>query len=197
MADKRLARLDTFHAKHVLGELYRKVERLPNGIERVVVHSLNRAIYAMRTETSKAIREEYAAPKKDVDATMWVRHARPGTKIAVLYARGRMSIPLIRWGAKPTKKGVTVKIRQGAGRKLISTTGGKKDRPLLGAFIAKGEVYGRTQKASYPIVRLYGPSFLSVLGRPETRFRQQVRAEEIFSKRVLVEANRILDKVKA
>lgn len=197
MADKRLARLDTFHAKYVLGDLYRQVEQIPNGIERVVVNSLNRAIDAMRTETNKTIRDQYAVRKADVDATMYVRKATPNYKVAILYAKSRMSIPLIRWRAKQTKRGVTVQIRKQGGRKLISTTGGKKDRPLLGSFIAKGDVYGRIKKTSYPIVRLYGPSFLSILGKPEMRFRQQVRAEEIFTKRVIAEANHLLSKVKA
>jgi len=197
MADKRLARLDTYHAQYALGDLYRQIERIPKGIDRVVVNSLNRAIKAMLTETSKVIRSEYAARKKDVDATMWIRLARPHSKMAILYASGRMSIPLIRWSARQTKKGVTVQVRKGGGRKLISTTGGKKNRPLLGAFIAKGEVYGRIKKTRYPIVRLYGPSFLAILGKPKTRALQQERAAEIFSKRVLVEANRLLDKVKA
>lgn len=198
MSDKRLARLDTYHAQQALGDLYRQVERLPNGIERVVVRSLNRAILSMRTVTSKMIRAEYAALKQDVDETMWVKQATLHYKVAILYARGRMSIPLVRWKATQTRKGVSVLIRKGGGKKVIAATGGKKNAPLFGTFIAKGEVYGRIkQKSRYPIVRLYGPSFLAILGRPQTRAAQQERATEIFTKRVLVEAKNLLSRVKA
>lgn len=193
MPRDRLARLDSFHAAQVLGELARSVGRVPRGMELVVIRALNRAITATRDEATSIIRETYAAPARDVKSTMYVRKATRSYKVAILKAWGRMSIPLIRWNARQTKKGVTVIIRKGEGRKLVATSKGQR----VGAFVAKGQVMARVGKARLPVRRLYGPSFLAVLTQPETRSRLQARAEDVFRTRVLAEANHLLSKVKA
>jgi len=191
MADKRLVRLDSHHAAQVLGELASRVGSIPRGMDLVVVRALNRAVTATRDEVSRAIRAEYAAPARDVRDTMYVRKATRAYKVAILYARGKMSIPLIRWGARQTKKGVTVLIRKGGGRKRVVSLDGQK---LPGVFIAKGEVYARQTAKRTPIRRLYGPSFLAYFGKPEVIAAQQTRAEDVFRTRVLAEANYLLSK---
>lgn len=191
---KLLLRLDSYHAQYALGYLYREIEKIPHGIERVVVRSLNRAVIAMREETAKGIREEYAVPMRDVKATMSVREATRSYKVASLTARGRMCVPLIRWGAKQTKKGATVKIHKGEGRKLVTH---KQGKPIV-TFISGSHVYARPELAARNQVRrLYGPSFLSMLKRPEVRLVQQTRAVDVFEKRVIAEASYLLSKVKA
>lgn len=194
MPRDRLARLDSFHAAQVLGELARSVGRVPRGMELVVIRALNRAITATRDEATSIIRETYAAPARDVKQTMFISKATRAEKVAMLKARGRMSIPLIRWNARQTKKGVTVIIRKGEGRKLV--TNSKKG--TIATFIAKGHVFARPEHAARTnIRRLYGPSFLAVLREAETQPRLQARAEDVFRTRVLAEANHLLSKVKA
>lgn len=191
MADKRLVRLDSHHAAQVLGELASRVGSIPRGMDMVVVRALNRAVTATRDEVSRAIRAEYAVPARDVKNTMYVRKATRVYKVGILYARGKMSIPLIRWGARQTKKGVTVLIRKGGGRKRVVSKDGQK---LPGVFIAKGEVYARQTARRTPIRRLYGPSFLAYFGKPEVIAAQQARAEDVFRTRVIAEANYLLSK---
>jgi hypothetical protein len=192
MAKERLISLDSYHANTVLGGLSRDLAALPRGLDTVVVRSLNRAITAMREETAKGIREEYAVPMRDVKATMRVQQANRGRKVASLTARGRMSIPLIRWKAKQTKKGVTVAIHKGAGRRLVAHKQGKP----VASFMGREHVFARPELAARNQVRrLYGPSFLSMLKRPEVQLAQQGRAVDVFEKRVIAEANHLLSKV--
>jgi|GEM_PF-4981607 len=191
MADKRLVRLDSHHAAQVMGELAGRVGSLPRGMDLVVVRALNRAVTASRDESSKAIRIEYAVPARDVKNTMYVRKATRAYKVAILYALGRMSIPLIRWGARQTKKAVTVLIRKGGGRKRVVSKDGQK---LPGVFIAKGEVYARQTTKRTPIRRLYGPSFLAYFGKPDVIAAQQARAVDVFNTRVIAEGNYLLSK---
>lgn len=124
---------------------------------------------------------------------MWVSKAKPYYKVAILKARGRMSIPLIRWGAKKVKKGVTVKVLQKHGRKRVSKLKGKL---LPGVFIAKGDVYARLKSTRYPVVKLWGPSFLAELTSPETRYALQVRTESVFRSRLQHETDHLLGKTK-
>ena len=191
MARDQLVRLDSHQAAQILGDLAARVRSIPRGMDLVVVRALNRSITAMRDESAQAIRAEYAAPARDVKATMVITRATRQKMVAVLRAHGKMSIPLIRWGARRTKKGVTVLLRKGGGRKRVVSLEGQQ---LPGVFIAKGEVYARMTKARLPIRRLYGPSFLAVLNRPEVQAARQERAEKVFAARVLAEANYLLSK---
>ncbi|MBL3582623.1 MAG: hypothetical protein JMJ96_09510 [Desulfovibrio alaskensis] len=181
MPRDRIVRLDSDHAEEAMRALGKEIAAIPASLNKAVVRALNTTVRAMRDEASTAIRRKYAARARDVKATMWVSKAKPHYKVAILKARGRMSIPLIGWGAKQVKKGVTVKIMQGQPRKRVSKLKGKA---LPGVFIAKGDVYARLKATRYPVVKLYGPSFLAELTSPETRYELQVRAERVLRVRL-------------
>lgn len=194
MSRDRLVSLDSREAARILGDLATRIRAVPRGMELVVVRALNRSITAMRDEMSVTIRETYAVRARDVKATMQVRKASRSYPIASLKARGRMSIPLGLWSARQTKKGVTVGIRKGEKRKRVVTSQG---RPVV-TFMAKGEVFARPELAARTnIRRLYGPSFLAVLGTPQAEAARQERAEHVFATRVVAEANHLLTGVKA
>jgi len=59
-----------------------------------------------------------------------------------MFVKGR-PLSLYHFGARQTKKGVSVKVKKSEGRKVVK-----------GAFIAKGQVFKRVSKKSYPIKAL-------------------------------------------
>lgn len=189
--DAAFLSLDLHHAKKVLDSLARDVEALPKGMEKVVMRSLNRSIIAMRDETAKSLTEEYAVPQREVKAAMYIKKANTKRLVASLHAQGRMAIPLIHWKARQTSKGVSVKIKRQGKRSVVTHKKGKE----VVSFISGQNAYARPEMNTLNVKRLYGPSFLSMLRRPEVIESQQRRAQDVFEKRVMAEANFLLSKV--
>lgn len=105
-------------------------------VDKAMVRSLNRTVEQARTRMSREIRAEYAIDASSVRDRLKVRRAfiygsRRSIEAALYVNPGRgRSLNVIRFTARQTAQGVTVRIRKSTGRKL-----------LRGAFIAN---QGRT-----------------------------------------------------
>ena len=73
-----------------------------------------------RTQISKLIRKEYNLKKRDLDKQIVVKPQLNNYQVS-LNIRGK-KIPLIEFGAKPTKRGVSILIKKGRGRVVIPHT---------------------------------------------------------------------------
>jgi hypothetical protein len=96
-------------------------------IARATRMGLNRTGEQLRTQADREIRAEYNVKLKAIRAQSRLRKAAQSGPLVVdldYYGAGKVS--LLAYGARQTKRGVTVAVRRGGGRKLIP-----------GAFIAK------------------------------------------------------------
>lgn len=130
-------------------DVARQIERLQQDVAAAATsRAVNRTIEQARTAMSREIRNEFAIPASKVNAALRIIRASARGGVFQIEAalespsqRGR-SLNLINFSARQTKRGVTVRIRKGGGRKLIR-----------GAFIAnKGRtVFIREGKKRLPI----------------------------------------------
>ena len=133
---------------------------------KAVVRTLNRVANAGFTAGSKKIREEYNIKARDIKKASKIRKATFNDQRVILTISGG-SIPFKYFGAKQTKKGVTVKIKRYGPRILVK-------HAFIGGYIPKrkgrsykmvkvsnwggGHVYIRKGKARLPIVKLAATS---------------------------------------
>lgn len=128
----------------------------PNRVQRGIVRSLNRAIKSGQTVMVRAIAQDTGLKSGDVRNAMRLKLASvasPEASLGTSLAR----IPLIDFGAKQTRRGVTYKLQGGRSR-------------IENAFIAtmgSGHVgvFARASKARLPIKELFGPSLGHVFGK--------------------------------
>lgn len=139
-------------------EIKQRLARYPKQASKAMARTLNKVAKSTRTDISDKIRNRmgYKIKKGDLDKTMKVsRKATSGRLVAVLTAIGKR-IPLIKFAAKQTKRGVTVAVRKGA-----------KRLRLPNAFIASvrsRSVFQRIGKARGPLKSLAGPSVPKLIG---------------------------------
>lgn len=174
--------MDTMN--RVLGE----IEMFGGHAMQIGARVANRSLAGVRTDIVGAVRKEYAVPAKDLRDKFWIQKAKANSMAATLFEKGQVSIPLIRYAArgkwikansehfgKPVKReGVTVKVRQDTGRTLVK-----------GGFIRQSPTFGTPQVMArveedqrYPLKVLYGPSYRSMLKRPDMELWIKRRAEE-------------------
>ena len=155
----------TVNVKHNVSQLLMELEAASREMrDTAVVRALNKTADQVKVQASREVRDAgYALKMADIKGALRVRRANQGNLRASVIASGR-PIPLIKYGARQTAKGVTVNVK--SGRKLIP-----------GAFIAtmpsghRGvfvrEPGGKHKKVSkagkvawhqLPIRELYGPS---------------------------------------
>lgn len=129
-----------------------------------ITRALNRTIRSVNSEANRRIRGELALKAKDVRKAITVRRARRGSHEAAIEVVGR-AIPIVAYSAKQTKKGVTVKVKRAAGRKL-----------LRGAFIAtmrsghRGVFYRDAKKDRLPISEVFSTTVADAV-QNEATFR--------------------------
>jgi len=94
-----------------------------------------------RTKVVKDIRKTYNIKAKDLKKSMRTKVEKKGDAFVwKLNVKSRL-LSLTHFGARQTKKGVSVLIRKDEGRKILART-----------FIAKGQVFQREGKERLPIV---------------------------------------------
>lgn len=199
MANINLAiKLDAARAESVLGYLARELQT-KGRFTNVVARAQNRVIMGMRTETVTEIRKIYNAPAADIRKTMTVTKANKNRLQARLTLRGKMSVELINYGARETKKGVSVRILRGSKSKAIRPGGANeilatKKRKVSATWIAKGHVMARVEGKDHPVI-LWGPSFMGVFSHENVRAELQKIAEDRYVKRLKAEADYELTKL--
>jgi len=187
--------LDVAEARRVLGDLARRLAD-PRKLRRIIARAQNDALLTSKAEAKRAIREEYNAPAADIEKTMRLKRSHPDILQATLIMKGRMSVELIRYGAKDPNaarrrkgSGVTVKVLKSSRRGAIRP-GGKHHimataaRGVSATWIAKGHVLARVEDAATPIKILYGPSFLSRMSHEDVRMRLTRKAGARFADRL-------------
>ena len=135
-------------------------------MDKAVPRALNKVAAEVKTESSRGIRNagynlKVGTIKKQID----IRRATRGNLRAVVRATGR-PIPLINYGARQTKAGVSVKVKNG--RKIIKhafiaamPTGHKGVFVRVGAGHKKTVKNGKVVWSGLPIKQLFGPSIPS------------------------------------
>lgn len=124
----------------------------PKEIPRAVAAAINRTGRWQRTQISRRIRQEVNLTQKDLAAYLSYEPATARSLHGTIRVARRRRIPLIDFGARQTRRGVTYKIARKGGRQLAA-----------GAFINAGpkagmQVWRRLGKERYPIARLQGVS---------------------------------------
>jgi hypothetical protein len=126
----------------------------PKMMRAAIVAATNKVARMASTAASKAVRQDYAVKAGELRGAVRVFPAknRRGFRIeSTIQVKGGR-LPLIRFGARQTKQGVSFKVMKTGPRKVIK-----------GAFINPGPsgemaVFKRTTKDRLPITRKYGPS---------------------------------------
>ncbi|WP_019558609.1 hypothetical protein [Thioalkalivibrio sp. ALE12] len=167
---------------------------LPDSITR----ALNRAVTASRTEASKSIRRTYNLSAAEVKSTFQVRRPTRQRHEAMMISSGER-IPLSRFGARQTRRGVSVNVRHSTGRKLlfgaffgdgeglpssrVFIRSGAKKRPGKGSYagrkIRRGPRKGQ-QILRQPIKDLYSLSVPDMLRQAGVQEQVIKRGEEVY-----------------
>lgn len=118
------------------------------------VRALNRTVSTVRTATSRALAQDTGLPQKLIRPRLAVERATFTRQQATLSITGRR-LPLIAFGARQTRTGVTYRLPGGRGRAphaFLSTMRSGH----LGVFQRRG-------LPRLPIVELFGPSLPQVI----------------------------------
>jgi hypothetical protein len=143
--------LGSIKVKTNFPEVTRQLDQLHSDlVKRALVRAFNRTIEQARTDMSREIRKEFNITAAKVNAALRIERATfhdlrgPQATLLVPAQRGR-SLNLINFGARQTRRGVSVQVKKGSGRKVIP-----------GAFIANDgkTVFKRVGKARLPIKAL-------------------------------------------
>ncbi len=86
--------------------------------EKVIRNSVNEALRFTRVLATRKVREELTLPARDVRAALSARRAYRGGFSAALIVHARR-VPLIKYKARMTRRGVTLKVKKRGPRKRI------------------------------------------------------------------------------
>lgn len=177
-----------------LDTLLDTLSRLRTATEsRVVAQAINRTARSSRVFLRRSVQEVVALKAKDVNQTVTVRRATRRDPRAVI-AVSRRSVPLLRYGARATARGVTVKVKREGGRKLVRPGG-------RGAFIStmpstghRG-VFVRKGEERLSIRELFGPSVAQVVDDESLHGRLAQHASETFTRELARSVDRAVGRV--
>lgn len=161
---------------------------IENKAPKVIVSALNRTMTNLASNISKEIRVNYTAKASDIKESLVKVRATPTNMSATVRSKGSV-IGLDKF--KVTPKTVQPK------RKKPIKAGVKKDatKSMGSAFVAdiNGiKVFVRTSKKRLSLKRLYGPSIPQMLKNEKVKDKLQIKAEDMFKKRLEHEISRLL-----
>lgn len=107
-----LNQIDVEAVKTMLGEC----KTVP---EKVISRALNKTLTGIKTDASTEIRAILNAKKADVDATFKVTSASVADMSCKFVSTGR-ALPLMTFGARQTKKGVSVQVKKTVARSVVA-----------------------------------------------------------------------------
>lgn len=134
-----------------LRNIQRELVGVRGGMNKAMSRGINKTTRSARTKTARRIKEKINLGVSAVRKSIAMEKATFSRWRADLDVAGKR-VPLIRFGASQTKKGLSYKIDRGDGRKKIP--GGFKQTVASGH---KGAFF-RPDKTRFPIVQLFGPS---------------------------------------
>lgn len=153
-----------------------------------LVKAINRTLTATRTASSKNIRQAYSIKAGDIRRSFRLTRARKGRTEGLALSAGS-PIPLSRFGARQTGKGVSVGVRRDRGRTTIrGAFKGQGSLPSTRVFRRTGESKRPPRKGRYkgtnvlrePIEQLFGLSVPQMLGDLGVQEGVLKRAEEVY-----------------
>lgn len=132
-------------------------------VQKATVNALNKVAAQVKTAASRAMRDAgYNLKVSDIKKAMTVYRATAGSLTAKVVSSGR-PVPLIKYGARQTGKGVSVDVLHG--RKLIAGAFiATMPSGHTGVYVRMGNRHKRVMKAgkpawsALPIKELFGPS---------------------------------------
>ena len=173
------------HIRQDAREVERMLRGLKNGSNKVLVRAINKTATTVKRVALRGMAKDLRLTQKSVAKSVKLDKARWRLKRAIITVTGRR-IPIIDFGARQVRRGVTYKGR-GGGRKLIP-----------GAYIAtmqsKG-VFKRIGRARGPNRELLGPSPQYVFVRRHIRKAMDAEAAIQWQKHIRHELKYFLSKV--
>ena len=154
-----------------LKRLRRDLTDIPKALPKIVSRAINKVATYTRTKIVREITADVNLKRGDVTKrNVRMKKASYRKWSATIGISGRR-VPVHRFGARQTRKGVSYRIRKSAGRQTIA-----------GAFIAKMPsghvgVYRRVGKTAFPIIELYGPSVPQVMSSVGSLAQPQLEAD--------------------
>jgi len=140
-----------------LRAIERELAAAPGAMPKVMSRAVNKVATAARTEIVRGVAQETALTQKDARKSVGLTRATYRRWAATIRVGGRR-IPLIRFKARQTRKGVTYQVPGGGGGRSAAA----------GAFIAtmpggRRGVFRRQGAPRLPIYELFGPSLQGVV----------------------------------
>lgn len=182
--------------KDQLADLRRTLRDVPNGVDRAMKSAVRRTTAQVKTRVLKAITSDLNIKRKDIDADKG-GHRFGGVRSRVRGDSGYVSVtgrrvPLFRFGAKQTKRGVTYRVRKAGGRTMV--------RSSFVARMGSGHegVFKRLGKSRLPIQELFGPSIPQVaLTSPSLQSNMEIDAAEMLRANIASQVDRLLARRRA
>jgi len=189
-----LLRVDTAS----IDRAHKALRTVPGGLAKVLERGANRAARGMRTDANRAGRKIYGLKAKTINRDVrtikaFAKAGKWNAGIDVrLKAKGRLS--LMQYGARRTKRGVSVQVRKDKGRKVMPSAFMARQRRGTGedAKFHGEAVFVRKGKARLPIKKLTGPGVKSVLLREKVREDVTRRALGRYTERLPQEVKQML-----
>lgn len=164
---------------------------IPNGVNKAVYSTINRALITLRSTSGKLIRGTYNIKASDIKTNQNMRMKRAtlqDVEGTVLFA-GTV-IPLIKFGVnpkEPARKKVSISV--------LRAQGGKR---LQSAYVANLGRYGvgvfeRLTSKRESSQQLYGPSVAHMMENEDVLNKAEAAAQETINKRIEHEITRILN----
>src|SRR5688500_17456374 len=97
-------------------QMDRAVQQLGDRAGRAIARALNRAATSARTTLSRDVAKDLGLKVGDVRDRITVTHARAGGQLEATLRASSRRLPLMRFGARQTRRGVTAKVRDGRKR---------------------------------------------------------------------------------
>jgi hypothetical protein len=154
------------------------LDGVKDAIPRVLMRSINRTVDGTVTDAAKEIAQVVNLPQRIIKANLRKQKASIDRVQGAVVSKGR-PVPLIHYGARQTRKGVTVLVKKGRPRSLIKQafisvmrSGHKgvfaRRKELSGTGRPLEEARGHPgrwpKKYRLPIRQLYGPRVEDVFG---------------------------------
>lgn len=193
-----------------LGRVRNMLSEVKNGAARALRNALNKTVDGCITDTARAVYAEINLTQTRIKKDLGSKKATMLDLTAQVYSRGK-KVPLIEYGARQVKQGVTFQVKRSGGRQamrygfLQMTNKGMQVLHRQTDQVGKGKPIGvpkagylYTYPARWPDVYrdktriMYGPSVPDIWGKDEVFGGIEQKANDRLVKRLDEEANYVL-----
>ena len=181
------------------------LKNIPNGIERAITGTINKALVKVKSEIKKKVSKDYNIIKKDVDKDLKIRKATFATLTGTISARYPRE-PIIRFLTSSSKRNTKVKIKKTEKSKVLNGKPEYIGKPFItilqnghmGIFQRKSNERKRTSrgknigKKQTPIAQLYTISISEMIASESVSKYAIEQGEKYIESILEKEINRIL-----